>query len=128
MVTVGNLQNYSITRSKSKIFGIAEKILSSVLKSNFNNFKFIQRWHVHIGKPIKHIHFITAACLASTVIFTARDDSVFSCSTRASHPANLYSLLNPVQYLFYNTTLPSTPRRPSDRPGHEPPPTNYPFL
>src|SRR5882672_1752578 len=61
------------------------KILTTVFKPNLGHIKSVFGRHVHITEPIKYIHFITAACAASTIVFTAAHFSILFCTARTAH-------------------------------------------
>src|SRR5690606_39665425 len=97
----------SVSRNQIQIFSIPEKFFTTIFETHFNNGKLIFCRHIHIGKPVEHIHLITSTSIAGTVVFTTGYCAIFSSSTCTSHPANLYNLSNPDQYPFCSRNHPS---------------------
>jgi hypothetical protein len=80
MMTIWDFYYNCIARGKIKFFGIPIEFFATVFESDFYNFERTCSGHIHIGKPIEHIHFIAPACTAGSIIIAAGNLVAFLCS------------------------------------------------
>src|SRR5690606_29794695 len=81
MMPVWHFNDNRVAGSQLESFGVTEKLLATVFKSDLDNVEGIDRWHFHIRKPVEDVHFITATCATGSVIIASGNFTGFCGST-----------------------------------------------
>jgi hypothetical protein len=68
MMPIRHFYYHRIPRGEVQLFRISKKLFPASFESDFRNIKLFFPWHIHIRKPIKHVHFVAAPCLASAIV------------------------------------------------------------